>query len=164
MKHFVPFLCAALLGIGAGLCCSTAFAVTTVGDDGMTPTLIKGEGVLLDLFVTGDKEVRRGDIVEVENPLYGDTGEGCRMLKRVIGLPGEQVEISDGYVWIDGIPLTGEPFDMIRVGNEVMTVREVPEDGYFVLGDHLSDSTDSRDITVGMIREKDILGKVILEW
>lgn len=164
MKHFVAFLCAALLGVGAGLCCSTAFAVTAVGDDGMAPTLTKGEHVLLGLFVAGRKNLVRGDIVEVENPLYVETGEGSRMLKRIVGLPGEQIEITDGYVWVDGAPLTEEPFDTVRIGNEVMTVREVPEDGYFVLGDHLSDSTDSRDITVGMIREKDILGKVILEW
>lgn len=164
MKNFIVFLCAALLGVGAGLGCSTAFAVTAVTDDAMAPALIKGEHVVLDLFADGSKDLRRGDVVELENFLYGETGEGSRMLKRIVGLPGETVEISDGFLWVDGTPLTAAPFDRIRIGNERMTMRTVPAESYFVLGDNLADSTDSRALTVGMIREEDILGKVILEW
>lgn len=164
MKNIIAYLCASLLGIGAGLGCGTAFAVTAVGDDAMAPALIQGEHVVVDLFVTGEKNLTRGDVIELENPLYGETGEGSRMLKRIIGLPGEEVSISDGYVWVDGSPLTGEPFDGIRAGIEILEAQQVPEGCYFVLGDNLPDSTDSRDLTVGMIREKDILGKVILEW
>ena len=164
MKNIIAFLCAALFGVCAGLGCSSAFAITAVEDDAMAPALIKGERVLLDLFVTGEKTLKRGDVVELENLLYVETGEDGRMLKRIIGLPRERVSISDGFVWIEGTPLTGEPFDGIRTGNEVMTERQVPEGSYFVLGDNLPDSTDSRDLTVGMIREEDILGKVITEW
>lgn len=164
MKKFIAFLCAALFGAGAGLACGSAFAVTAVADDAMAPALIKGDCVVLDLFVTGEKNLTRGDVIELENFLYTETGEDCRMLKRIVALPGEKVSISDGFIWIDGTPLTETPFDRIRVGNETMTERIVPEGHYFVLGDNLPDSTDSRDITVGMIREKDILGKVILEW
>ena len=164
MKKFILFLCAALLGVGAGLVCSAAFAVTSVTDNAMAPALIKGERVVLDLFATGEKNLCRGDVVELENPLYAETGEDSRMLKRITALPGEEISISDGFIWIDGIPLICKPFDQIRIGDEVMRDRTVPEGHYFVLGDNLSDSTDSRDITVGMIREEDILGKVILEW
>jgi len=164
MKHIIAFLCAALFGMGAGLACGSAFAVTAVGDDAMAPALVKGEHVILDLFVTGDKNLKRGDIVELENLLYNETGEGSRMLKRIAALPGESISISDGFVWIDGVPLTGEAFDGIRTGVETMVERKVPEGCYFVLGDNLPESIDSRDVTVGMVREKDILGKVILEW
>ena len=55
-------------------------------------------------------------------------------------------------------------FDGFRIGNTAMTMRTVPEGSFFVLGDNLPESTDSRDVTVGMVREEDILGKVILEW
>ena len=110
MKNIIVFLLAALLGVAAGLICSTAFAVTTVSDDAMVPALIKGDHVLLDLFADGKKDMNRGDVVALENPLYGKTGEGSRMLKRIVGLPGEVVEISDGLIWIDGLPLTDDAF------------------------------------------------------
>ena len=164
MKNIITFLLAALLGVAAGLICSTAFAVTTVSDDAMVPALIKGDHVLLDLFADGKKDMNRGDVVALENPLYGKTGEGSRMLKRIVGLPGDVVEISDGLIWIDGLPLTDDAFDGIRIGNAAMTERTVPEKSYFLLGDNLADSTDSRHVTVGMVKERDILGKVILEW
>ncbi|MBR3785135.1 MAG: signal peptidase I [Firmicutes bacterium] len=164
MKNIIAFLCAALFGVCVGLGCGSAFAVTAVEDDAMAPALIKGERVLLDLFVTGEKNLKRGDVVELENLLYVETGEDGRMLKRIIAMPGERVSISDGFVWIDGTPLTGDAFEGIRTGNEVMSERLVPEGAYFVLGDNLTDSTDSRDVTVGMIREEDILGRVITEW
>ena len=164
MKNIIAFLCAALLGVGAGLGCGSAFAVTVVNDDAMAPALIKGERVMLDLFVTGEKSLTRGDVVAMENAIYHDTGEGSQMLKRIVALPGEVVSISDGLVWIDGTPLTEDPFDEVRSGDEVMTARGVPEGSYFVLGDNLQGSTDSRNITVGMVREEDILGKVIVEW
>ncbi len=164
MRNIVAFLCAAAFGVVAGLACGSAYAVTAVTDDAMAPGLIRGEHVLLDLFVTGEKNLKRGDVIELENNLYSETGEGSRMLKRIVGLPGETVELAEGLLWIDGTPLIEEPFDGLRIGNETMAVRKVPEGAYFVLGDNLTDSTDSRDLTVGMIREEDILGKVIIEW
>lgn len=164
MRKTLAFLLAAFLGVAAGFICSVAFAVTTVADDAMAPALIKGDHVVLELFLMEEKALQRGDIVELENLLYQETGEGSRMLKRIIGLPGEEVSISDGFIWIDGTPLIEEDFDRIHIGNERMLARVVPEESYFVLGDNLSDSTDSRSLTVGMVREEDILGKVILEW
>ena len=164
MKNILVYLFAAFFGMAAGLCCGSAFAVTAVSDDAMAPALIKGDHVMVELFVMEKKALKRGDIVELENLLYGETGEGSRMLKRIVGLPGEKISISDGLIWIDGTPLTGDAFDGIRAGVETMTERKVPEGCYFLLGDNLADSTDSRDVTVGMVREEDILGKVILEW
>lgn len=164
MRKTLAFLLAAFLGTAAGFICSVAFAVTTVADDAMAPALIKGDHVVLELFLMEEKALQRGDIVELENLLYQETGEGSRMLKRIIGLPGEEVSISDGFIWIDGTPLIEEAFEQIHIGNERMLARVIPEESYFVLGDNLSDSTDSRSLTVGMVREEDILGKVILEW
>ena len=164
MKNIIAFLCAACFGVAAGLACGSAFAVTSVNDDAMAPALIKGERVVVDLFADGTKALQRGDVVALENLLYGETGEDSIMLKRIIGMPGETVEICEGYIWIDGTPLTEAPFDGIRVGVETMPVRQVPADSYFVLGDNLADSSDSRHLTVGMVQERDILGKVITEW
>jgi len=164
MKRIIAYLCAAFLGVAAGLACGTAFTVTTVTDDAMAPALIAGQHVMLTRFGPEDTTLIRGDVVAMETPLYMETGEDGRMLKRIVGMPGEEISIADGLVWIDGSPLRGQPFDQIRIGNETMTVRKVPAESYFVLGDNLPDSTDSRNVTVGMVKREDILGKVILEW
>lgn len=164
MKRGIAYMCAALLGIGAGAVCSSAFAVTTVTDDAMAPFLFQGEHVMLDLFASGKKAIVRGDVVVLRTPLYMETGEDGHTLKRIIALPGEKVCIADGRIWINGRPLSGEPYDGIRIGNETMASRTVPDGRYFVLGDNLIKSTDSRDVTVGMVRVEDILGKVIIEW
>ena len=164
MKTIIAFLCAATFGIVAGVACGAAFAITEVTDEAMAPALIENEHVLLDLFVADKKDSQRGDVVAIANPLYLETGEDSLMLKRIVALPGETVEIAEGLVWIDEVPMTEDAFAFLHIGNETMERKTVPEDCYFVLGDNLAHSTDSRHVTVGMIREEDILGKVILEW
>ncbi len=81
-------------------------------------------------------------------------------IKRIIGLPGETVQIVDGYVYIDGQKLDE------HYGNEVMEnpgIAEEPlvlgDDEYFVLGDNRNNSQDSRAANVGVIHKDDLLGR-----
>lgn len=164
MKRVIAFLCAAAVGVTAGLICSSAFAVTTVTDRTMEPNYLIGTHVFLNCQIAGSGELHRGDVVLFENRLYKDTGEDGIMMKRVIGLPGEEILIEQGRVYVDGTPLQDTWTDIYRRGTDNMEARRVPEDCYFVLGDNRRQSTDSRDVTVGMIREEDILGKVIKQW
>ena len=101
----------------------------------------------------------RGDIIVFQR----DGGAGMNFVKRVIGLPGERVEIRDGRVFIDGEELE-EPYlhgsrrygDMLCIPHSSNC--RVGEDEYFVLGDNRTDSQDSR--SWGSIREEDIAGEV----
>ena len=101
---------------------------------------------------------KRGDIVVFHHP----SGVHRDLVKRVIGLPGETVEIRGGVVYIDGRRLI-EPYlagGAVPLGDMAPVV--VPPDSYFVLGDNRNHSQDSR--VFGPIPIDDIVGKAFLTW
>ena len=122
----------------------------------METTLSDGDQLIVDKISYRFRDPKRYDIVVFpyqyeENTYY---------IKRIIGLPGETVQVIDGYVYIDG-----EQLDE-HYGNEVMLdpgIAEDPvtlgDDEYFVLGDNRNNSQDSRAANVGVIHRKDLLGR-----
>jgi len=82
---------------------------------------------------------QRGDVIVFNPPFPSE----YPFIKRVIGLPGETVEIKDEKVFIDGIPLEEEY--IMESPNYTMPAQEVPEDEYFVLGDNRNNSNDSHN-------------------
>lgn len=128
----------------------------------MEPTLNNGDTVLVNKagYVFG--KPKRYDMIafqqrEGDNHYYN--------VKRVIGLPGETVTIQDGYVFIDGSVLSDVPFDE-KIATEGLALDSVTlSDGeYFVLGDNVNNSEDSRFANMGNILENEILGKVFYRW
>jgi signal peptidase I len=101
---------------------------------------------------------KRGDVVVFQSPTDPDRD----FIKRIIGLPGDKVEIRDGVVYVNDEPLT-ESYTQ-GVTNCPCGPWEVPEDHYFVLGDHRSNSSDSRASTVGMVPEGKIIGKTLFSY
>ena len=83
-------------------------------------------------------------------------------IKRVIGLPGETVEIWKGEVYIDGQRLPGDDsYGKIEDPGLAAEPVLLGEDEYFVLGDNRNDSIDSREPEVGAVRREDILGRAV---
>ena len=83
-------------------------------------------------------------------------------IKRVIGLPGETVEIWKGEVYIDGQRLPGDDsYGKIEDPGLAAEPFLLGEDEYFVLGDNRNDSIDSREPEVGAVRLADILGRAV---
>ncbi|MPM58769.1 hypothetical protein SDC9_105602 [bioreactor metagenome] len=126
-----------------------------VDGDSMIPTLINNEDMLVEKVSYWFQDPTRGDMVICFYPGYT---ESC--VKRVIGLPGETVSITDGLIYIDGTALdesdywTGEiigNMDPVTVG-----AREV-----FVVGDNRNGSKDSRNPYVGCIPYSKVVGRVI---
>jgi len=104
------------------------------------------------------KEPERGDVVIFPYPDNPD----IIYVKRVIGLPGETVEIKDGYVYIDGDPIEEPYLKEEMVGEYGPYV--VPEDCYFMLGDNRNSSQDSRKWKNTYLKGEDIMAKVLFRY
>ena len=123
----------------------------------MMPAIKEGEEIRVRRFDRGAKfEVKRGDIIAFLYP--NDTSKFY--IKRLIGMPGETVEIRERKVLINGKELS-EPYvdPKLNLSHIVMEPVYVKEHYYYVLGDNRDRSSDSR--FWGLVPEKNILGKVI---
>ena len=105
----------------------------------MEPTVKIGDRILINKFIYHFKDVDRGDII-VFKP-NADTGETKDMLKRVIGLPGETVQVKNNKVYINDKPLT-ESYITAAPNYEFGPIT-VPEGCVFVLGDNRNNSADA---------------------
>ncbi len=132
---------------------------THVSGESMENTLDDGDQLIVDKLTYRFHDPERFDIIVFpfrykENTYY---------IKRIIGLPGETVQILDGAIYINGAVLEES------YGREVMldagTAAEpitLGDDEYFVLGDNRNYSSDSRDPSVGVIHRKEIVGRAWL--
>lgn len=133
---------------------------TTVSGQSMEPLLHDGDNLILDKLTYHFRDPERFDVVVF------DQTERDHYIKRIIGLPGETVQIIDGYVYINGERLEDDVY-----GKEVMLqpMRAADpiilgEDEYFVLGDNRNYSRDSRDPGVGNVKRSQILGRAWLRF
>lgn len=115
----------------------------------MEPALTEGETVLIDRLARYWKLPARGDMILFET-------EDGRFIKRIVGLPGETVEVIGGRVYIDSRPLDERAYMQNPVGDAAAVT--VPEGSVYVLGDNRAQAYDSRLDTVGCIAYADIVG------
>lgn len=129
---------------------------THVSGDSMKNTLHHGDQLIVDKITYRFKDPVRYDIIVFpyqyeENTFY---------IKRIIGLPGETVQIADGEIYINGEVLR-ETYGREVIQDPGMAAEPIQlgEDEYFVLGDNRNASSDSREPSVGVIHKKDIVGR-----
>jgi signal peptidase I len=122
----------------------------------MEPTFHDSERLLISKFAPRFEELHRGDIVIFNHP----DEPGKRLIKRVIGLPGEEIQIVDGRVYVDGT-LVDEPYleATLRDGTHMAKVL-IEADHYFVLGDNRDISNDSR--RMGTVPRDAVVGKALV--
>lgn len=147
---------AAVCAVAVFLVVSFGYRVSNAGES-MNPVLRNGDVVLVNRLVYEIKRPSRGDIV-VFRP-EGDESAHYS-IKRIVGLPGETVQITDGKVYIDGKELDED----IHVSEiDYAGVAEKPvklgKEEYFVLGDNANASDDSRTEDVGNVKADEICGK-----
>ncbi len=126
--------------------------VLQIYGNSMTPTLIEGDIVL----TVKNSDFTRGDIIAF---YYGNK----LLVKRCIAGPGSWVNIDDdGNVYVDG-QLLDEPYvDEKALGDtNIELPYQVPDERYFVLGDHRATSVDSRNSTVGCVSDEQIVGQIV---
>lgn len=121
----------------------------------MVPTLRPGDEVLANEVVYRFEPPKRGQIVIFRNP--EDPG-GAPLIKRIVGLPGDTIQIRRGVLYVDGAPRR-EPY-VNRGEPEPFGPVTVPPGRVFVLGDNRTDSEDSRYF--GAVSERDLEGEVFL--
>ena len=131
-----------------------------VDGQSMAPNLQHGQYLVIDkvsyILPMEWRTPQRGDVVVFEPPTHPDKD----FVKRIIGLPGETVEIRQGAVYINDEPLD-ESFGA-RLDGFSMTPREVPEGQYFVMGDNRANSNDSRNW--GALQADKIVGRAWLSY
>lgn len=134
---------------------------TMVSGNSMYPNLHDGDQLMMDKLSYRFRDPERFDIVVLT--VDEDTDHEEYYIKRVIGLPGEKVQIQDGYIYINGEKLEENyGAEIIRDGGRAVTEITLGEDEYFVLGDNRNNSDDSRYETVGNLARGRIVGKAFI--
>ncbi|MGN1181112.1 MAG: signal peptidase I [Suilimivivens sp.] len=135
---------------------SVGMKVSMVGVS-MEPALYNGQEVLVNRFIYKITSPKRGDIVAF---LPNGNKNSHYYLKRVVGLPGETVQIINGYVYINGELLEeDENYDKIADPGMAENVIVLSNDEFFVLGDNRNNSEDSRSGNIGSVKKETIAGK-----
>lgn len=131
--------------------------VSNAGDS-MSPVLKNGDVVLINRIVYDARKPKRGEIIAFR-PNGNENAHYC--IKRVVGLPGETVQIKDGKIYIDGKVQKKDVYtsdlDFAGIAEKKITLGETE---YFVLGDNSAGSDDSRLADIGNVKREDIGGKV----
>ena len=133
---------------------------TSVDGSSMESTLTDGDQLIVQQLSYYFHEPERFDVIVF--PISTEDN----YIKRIIGLPGETVQIRDGQVYINGSLLTEDRFgsDLMQDPGTAADTIYLQSDEYFVLGDNRNASVDSRFPEVGLIHKKDIKGKAWLRF
>lgn len=132
---------------------------TEVKGDSMYPALCDGDNLIVDKITYRFSDPKRFDIVVFPFRYQEDTF----YIKRVIGLPGETVQIFEGEIYINGKKLA-DPYGQELISNPGLASEPITlgENEYFVLGDNRNNSTDSREPSVGKIDREQIVGRALM--
>lgn len=166
----------------AGLVNSKVFAKVRVQQNSMENTLLTNEQLVVDKLSYNFAEPKKGDIIIFhENKEKGTIAEDTldmvdniisifnnnndsiekddRLIKRVIGIPGDEIDIKDGHLYLNGKKLEESYVKGETISREFKLPIKVPENRLFVLGDNRMISKDSR--MFGLIDYKQVEGKAI---
>lgn len=128
-----------------------------ISGNSMQPLLEASDVVLVNRLAYDLGKPKRFDVVVFQKE------DEKNNVKRVIGLPGETIQIIDGLVYIDGAPLEDETgLGKVSLAGRAGSPITLQDDEYFLLGDNRDSSEDSRFVNVGNIKADQIQGKVWL--
>ncbi len=129
---------------------------TKIDGISMEQTFSHGDRVTMSRFMTKFSFYERGDIIVFN---MEEDGERIQVVKRIIAMGGDRVEIKDGRVFVNEIALE----EAYAVGETLGTVDvTVPQDAIFVMGDNRLHSFDSRNI--GVVAKEKLSGRVLFRW
>lgn len=122
----------------------------------MDPTLENDQFLVVNKLGYRLHEPERGDIIVFRDPRTDER----KLIKRVVGLPGEMLEIKDGQVYVNDY-LLDEPY-VANPGRYSQSATPIPEEEYFVLGDNRNNSSDSHNW--GTLSRQEIVGQAWISY
>jgi signal peptidase I len=147
----VTLVLAAMIGI-------MLFQTVTMQESSMEPTIAVGDRFFINRVVYKFSSPKRGDLIVFRTNASDDA---ALHIRRVIGLPGETIQISGGRILIDGEAYKeGKDFPMISNPGLASSSITLESGEYFVLGDNRNNSEDSRYADIGMVKKRYIAGKI----
>ncbi|WP_417182314.1 signal peptidase I [Blautia sp.] len=147
----VTLVLAAMIGI-------MLFQTVTMQESSMEPTIAVGDRFFIKRVVYKFSSPKRGDLIVFRTNASDDA---ALHIRRVIGLPGETIQISGGRILIDGEAYKeGKDFPMISNPGLASSSITLESGEYFVLGDNRNNSEDSRYADIGMVKKRYIAGKI----
>ena len=147
----VTLVLAAMIGI-------MLFQTVTMQESSMEPTIAVGDRFFINRVVYKFSSPKRGDLIVFRTNASDDA---ALHIRRVIGLPGETIQISGGRILIDGEAYKeGKDFPMISNPGLASSSITLESGDYFVLGDNRNNSEDSRYADIGMVKKRYIAGKI----
>ncbi|MBQ7863986.1 MAG: signal peptidase I [Lachnospiraceae bacterium] len=147
----------ALVILAAWLIIEYAVEKTTMMGVSMNTTLNDGDKIIINKLAYLRSDPQRYDVIVFSQ---NKSGHGYYNMKRVIGLPGETVEIVNGEVYINGNKMDEViPVEKMRVAGLADDAILLGENEFFVLGDNRNYSEDSRFANIGTVVKNDIIGK-----
>jgi len=129
----------------------------------MVPTLQVGDRIIVSKLSTAFGDINRGDVIVFKHPpreqCGGDTGPNSDLVKRIIGMPGDELTSRNNTIYVNGKKLVENWQHEPNLGSDIGYVT-VPKGQYFMMGDNRPSSCDSR--MWGTLPESLIVGKVVL--
>ncbi len=138
------------------------FKPIIIQQESMQPTFYSNDYVVVSkqsYSIFGD--IERGDVIVFRSSLLDENGDQKSLIKRVIGLPGDTIEIKNGYVILNGVTIQEDYLAEQGVSGEMEQIT-VDEGKIFVMGDNRAVSQDSRSPEVGQVDQDTVIGKVVL--
>lgn len=155
-KNKINGLCKDLAPIFIVLICVLSLKITTVSGKSMNTTLNDKDYLVINKLAYLNKGPKRGDLIVFKSNLVDYEGNNKDLIKRVIGLPGDNLKIKSGKVYVNN-----KEFNI----NDIYTSGDIDivvlENKVFVMGDNRGDSVDSRNKEVGTINIDNIVGQVL---
>jgi signal peptidase I len=158
MKLWIRDIIIALI---IGLLLTQLIKPTIVREHSMENTLHEYDYIILNRQAYLFGEPKSGDIIVFHTDLVQPNGKEKLLIKRVVGVPGDRIYISEGTVYKNDEPLD-ESYTKDGYTASDMGEVTVPEKSIFVMGDNRQNSIDSRDSTVGFVKVEGILGKATI--
>lgn len=141
-----------------GICVFNLMTPVIVHGDSMYPTYHSNNLLLMNRVYYMFEEPKRGDIIVFKSNIIGADGKVKYIIKRVIGIPGDNLEIKGGKVYLDD-KIYKEAYLEKEYTDGYININ-IGKNKYFVMGDNRTVSLDSRSGAIGLVDYKTIIGKI----